>query len=195
MVLWDPRNAPSQSPLSYSKPLPSLAQARGTASYQFSLLTSFSTSSQNSHFKRQTFHCLKSFHSLQDKVQTLCVAYSAFHDQGPICTSSHISFRLTLPTSTSGPPCSQAKQLATAVWSKVRWLKSQGLCMCYSHPIRLLGSQIPSGVLVLCSVWPSLSFLEGSPLSFVSPLFLPFNLYYSSIVRTGIYSTFFGLSH
>ena len=123
-----------------------------------SLPTSFSTSSQNSLFKRKTSHCLKSFHSckikfLQAWTCKFFLTYLAFHNQALICNSSHISFHLPCSPAPPAYLAGRAKQVAIAVWSKVCRLKSQGLCNVLSPYHQAL--QILPGVLVLCSVWSS----------------------------------------
>ena len=109
----------------------------------------------------KTFHCLKSFHSLQDQVQTLCLTYSAFHNQALICNSSHICFRLPCSLVPPAHAAAKAKRLAIAVWSKVCRLKPQGLCICCPHTIWLFRIYPRSWSSALHGL---LSFLEGSPL-------------------------------
>ena len=135
----------------------------------------------------KTFHCLKSFHSLQDQVQTLCLTYSAFHNQALVCNSSHIFFRLPCSLLPPAHAAAKAKRLAIAVWSKVRWLKPQGLCICCPHTIWLFRIYPRSWSSALHGL---LSFLEGSPLCLS-----PFQNFRStsthSTVSTAICSTFF----
>lgn len=141
-----------------------------------------------SKFSFSQVHCLK---SLQDRVPTLCLASLAFHDQDRICIfCSHISFRFTLPTSTSTPAPSHvpAGPNDRQRRSDLRQASSSLRASACAVPAPDLPPQPPDATwgsgLLLCEAF-SLLCLSTLP---------SIHLCHSSITHTGICSPFLTLA-